>query len=118
MAGLACRSAELAIEAIVFGRAAHAGAGQVSGISAIAVAAEAIAAMPHGRVDPLTIVNVGLIEGGEARNVVPARVRLGIAVLSDSEERLATVGQEVVVALERAARRHGARVQLTLERTG
>ncbi|MDO8963324.1 MAG: M20/M25/M40 family metallo-hydrolase [Coriobacteriia bacterium] len=54
------------------GRAAHAGVEPEKGVSAIAMAAEAIAAMPLGRLDPQTTANVGSIRGGRATNVVTA----------------------------------------------
>ncbi|MFQ9179229.1 MAG: peptidase dimerization domain-containing protein [Eggerthella lenta] len=41
------------------------------GVSAIAMAAAAVAAMPLGRLDEATTANVGFIEGGGATNVVP-----------------------------------------------
>ena len=58
------------------GRAAHAGMYPEEGRSAIVAAARAIADMPHGRLDESTTVNVGVIGGGTARNVVPERCTL------------------------------------------
>ncbi|NBS33025.1 MAG: hypothetical protein EBS83_09545, partial [Planctomycetia bacterium] len=40
------------------------------GRSAITAAARAIAAMPLGRIDPVTTANIGTITGGSATNVV------------------------------------------------
>jgi tripeptide aminopeptidase len=61
------------IDAQFTGRAAHAGMSPELGRSAILAAARAIAAMPHGRIDPETTANVGTISGGSARNAVAAR---------------------------------------------
>ncbi|MBX3356083.1 MAG: M20/M25/M40 family metallo-hydrolase [Phycisphaeraceae bacterium] len=67
-------SGQLLIEA--HGRAAHAGRDFASGVSAITALAEAmsaaarVSAVEHGR-----IVNIGVIEGGEASNIVPAHAR-------------------------------------------
>jgi len=58
----------------VKGLEAHAGAFPERGISAIKVAAEAIAAMRLGRVDDETTANLGTIEGGRAVNIVPNEV--------------------------------------------
>src|ERR671928_138969 len=55
------------------GRAAHAGMYPEEGRSAIAAAARAIADLRLGRLDDETSANVGQIEGGTARNIVPER---------------------------------------------
>jgi tripeptide aminopeptidase len=60
-------------EFIVHGLEAHAGLAPENGISAVRIAAEAIAAMPLGRIDPRTTSNVVIVEGGMATNVVPNR---------------------------------------------
>ncbi|TLM98071.1 MAG: M20/M25/M40 family metallo-hydrolase, partial [Actinobacteria bacterium] len=48
------------------GRAAHAGVRPEDGISAIAMAAWAIARLPIGRIDEMTTANVGTVHGGTA----------------------------------------------------
>jgi tripeptide aminopeptidase len=53
------------------GRAAHAGMYPEEGRSAIAAAARAIADLRLGRLDDETTANIGVIEGGTARNIVP-----------------------------------------------
>ncbi|HEY6417941.1 MAG TPA: M20/M25/M40 family metallo-hydrolase [Candidatus Binataceae bacterium] len=58
----------------VKGLEAHAGMAPEKGISAIKVAAEAIAAMRLGRIDEETTANLGIIQGGRALNVVPNEV--------------------------------------------
>ena len=58
-------------EFTVHGLAAHAGVAPETGISAVRVAAQAIAAMPLGRIDAQTTSNVVIARGGEATNVVP-----------------------------------------------
>ncbi len=58
----------------VRGVEAHAGVAPERGISAIKVAAEAIAAMRLGRIDAETTANLGTIQGGRAGNIVPNEV--------------------------------------------
>ncbi len=58
----------------VRGLEAHAGMYPERGISAIKLAAEAVASMRLGRIDEETTANLGLIEGGRAINVVPNEV--------------------------------------------
>ena len=60
-------------EFIVHGLEAHAGICPENGISAVRVAAEAIATIPLGRIDAETTSNVVILEGGVATNVVPNR---------------------------------------------
>jgi tripeptide aminopeptidase len=64
------------VEVVVHGRAAHAGMAPERGVSAIKLAAEAIAVMRLGRIDEDTTANLGTISGGRAINIVPDEVRL------------------------------------------
>ncbi|ORJ62933.1 M20/M25/M40 family metallo-hydrolase [Geothermobacter hydrogeniphilus] len=54
----------------LIGREAHAGIAPEKGISAIEVAAKAVARMPLGRIDADTTANIGTIHGGMATNIV------------------------------------------------
>lgn len=56
----------------VTGRAAHAAMNPEKGINAVKLAAEIIMQLPSGRLADDTVANVGVVEGGQARNVVPA----------------------------------------------
>lgn len=60
----------LSFTAIIHGKAAHAGFSPELGINAIAIAAQVITLIRQGRIDEETTVNIGLIEGGKARNIV------------------------------------------------
>jgi tripeptide aminopeptidase len=72
----------------VHGVEAHAGIAPEEGISAIQVAAQAIAGMRLGRVDAETTANLGLIQGGLATNIIPNRVDIRGETRSLSVERL------------------------------
>lgn len=52
------------------GRAAHAGVEPEKGVSAITMAADAVARMRLGRIDAHSTANIGTINGGSATNVV------------------------------------------------
>ncbi len=93
----------------VHGLEAHAGVCPEQGISAIKVAAEAIAAMRLGRVDAETTANLGLIEGGMAVNIVPNRVRLRGETRSLSLAKLEAQTEHMRRCFEEAAARHRAR---------
>lgn len=90
----------------VRGLEAHAGVCPEKGISAIQVAAEGIAKMRLGRIDPETTANIGLIEGGMAVNIIPNSVRLRGEARSHSEEKLAEQTRHMIQCLEEAASRH------------
>jgi tripeptide aminopeptidase len=68
-----CAPSANCFEFVVHGLEAHAGMAPESGISAVRVAAEAIAAAPLGRIDAQTTSNFVILEGGTATNVVPNR---------------------------------------------
>jgi tripeptide aminopeptidase len=82
------------------GRAAHAGIRPEAGRSAIVAAAQAIAAMPHGRIDEQTTSNVGSIEGGAGTtNVVPERCRIAAEARSLDAERVEQVVAQMIDAV-------------------
>jgi tripeptide aminopeptidase len=99
----------------VHGRKAHAGVEPEKGINAIRVAAEAVAAMPLGRIDEETVANIGTIEGGEARNVVPGECRMVGMVRSHDQEKLDAQVEAMRQAFESAAGRHGATLEFEAE---
>ncbi|MFO8144898.1 MAG: M20/M25/M40 family metallo-hydrolase [Candidatus Syntrophosphaera sp.] len=98
--------AQNSIEITIRGREAHAGVEPEKGINAIVVAAEAIAAMPMGRIDHETTCNIGIIEGGTATNVVPPLVRIKGEARSHSMVKLEQVTQDMRHAVESTVRRH------------
>ena len=85
------------------GRAAHAGMYPEEGRSAIVAAARAIADMPLGRIDEVTSANVGVVQGGTARNVVPDRCTVEAEVRSHDERRVTDVVQQILDAAAFAA---------------
>jgi tripeptide aminopeptidase len=101
--------------ATVVGKKAHAGCEPELGINAIRVAAEAIVAMPLGRIDFETTSNIGVIQGGEATNIVPDRVDLRGEARSLDEGKLKRQTQTMLEALQVAAAAHGARVDVNTE---
>lgn len=85
------------------GRAAHAGMYPEEGRSAIVAAARAIADLRLGRIDAETSANVGEVQGGTARNVVPERCWFAAEARSHDERKLADVVQEMVDTITFAA---------------
>lgn len=103
------------ITAKIHGKKVHAGVEPEKGINAIKVAAEAIAAMPLGRIDEETVANIGTISGGEARNIVPGEVLLEGMARSHDQAKLDDQLDAMRNALIEAAARHGATVDFEAE---
>jgi tripeptide aminopeptidase len=103
--------------AIVHGRAAHAGSNPEDGINAILVAAQGIAHMPLGRIDEETTSNIGLIQGGQAVNVVPDRVEMRGEARSHDPVKLDAQIAAMRSAMEQAVAQHpGAQLELDMRR--
>lgn len=104
------------IEVVVRGRAAHAGMAPERGVSAIAVAAQAIAGMRLGRIDHETTANLGTIAGGRAINIVPDEVRMRGEARSHDTAKLEAQLDHMQRCFEEAAARHpGASVEVLRE---
>ncbi len=105
------------IEAEFRGVAAHAGIRPEDGRSAIAAAAQAIAAMSLGRLDPQTTTNVGLIAGGSSStNVVPDRCRVEAEARSLDDERVEAVVSELIDHLHEGANARDCDVDVEIRR--
>jgi tripeptide aminopeptidase len=103
------------IEVTMRGRAAHAGIAPEEGRSAIVAAARAISDFRLGRIDDETTANVGLIEGGIAKNIVPDRCTFSIDVRSHSEEKLAELVKELLETITFAAALEQCEAETTVE---
>jgi tripeptide aminopeptidase len=94
----------------VQGLAAHAGICPEQGMSAIQIAAEAIATMRLGRLDAETTANLGVIQGGLAGNIVPASLTVRGETRSLSLEKLEAQTAHMRRCFDEAAARHAVRV--------
>jgi len=107
----------VAIEATFRGRASHAGMYPEEGRSAIAAAARAIADMRLGRVDPETSANVGTIEGGQARNIIPDRCSFRAEARSHDEDKLSDLVREMTETMTFAATLEECEVETSVSRS-
>lgn len=103
--------------AIVKGRAAHAGVEPEKGVNAIAAACAAISKVKWGRLDERTTCNIGLIKGGEARNIVPERCEVQGEARSRDKRRLEEVISAIRAAFEEATKEFGAELDFQTERS-
>jgi tripeptide aminopeptidase len=91
------------LDASFRGRAAHSGMYPEEGRSAIVAAARAIADLRLGRLDEETTANVGEIQGGTARNIVPDRCSFAAEARSHNERKLGELIQEMLETITFAA---------------
>ena len=76
------------VKADIRGRAAHAGLEPEKGISALVIAGQILTRLPLGRLDAETTANIGYLEGGLKRNIIPERAFLDGEIRSRSKEKL------------------------------
>lgn len=88
------------VEFKVYGRDAHAGAAPEKGINAIHLASRAISDIQVGRIDEETTANIGVIEGGQATNIVPSLVTVSGEVRSHSPAKLEKETQRMITSFQ------------------
>jgi tripeptide aminopeptidase len=104
-------------EVTFIGKSAHAGVEPEKGINAIVMAAEAISAMKWGRLDEDTTANVGVIEGGQAMNVVPDKCKVVGEFRSHDPKRVESLLAEWKDICERVAQKFGGKVEFSAEKS-
>ncbi|QOX80019.1 M20/M25/M40 family metallo-hydrolase [Trichlorobacter lovleyi] len=105
---------QVRLSAVIRGRAAHAGIAPQEGVSAIQIAATAIAGMRLLRIDAETTANIGSIRADGPTNIVPDRCEINAEVRSTDPARLAVQVAAMQQALEEAARAAGGQVEISL----
>jgi len=99
------------------GKAAHAGLEPEKGLNAIMMAAKAIAGMPHfGRIDEESTSNIGIIKGGQVRNIVCETCEIEGEVRSVSEKKLNTYTDEILNHFKRVSEKMGGTVKIEVEK--
>ena len=86
------------VTAKITGRAAHAGLEPEKGISALLIAADILGKLPLGRIDEETTANIGRLEGGLKRNIIPEEATLDGEFRSRSNEKLADMERDEVAS--------------------
>ncbi len=92
------------LEAWVHGKKAHAGAEPEKGINAIRAARGSHPCHALGRIDVETTANIGIIQGGEATNIVPDKVYLKGEARSRDDLKLAAQTAAIGRRVERGRR--------------
>jgi len=104
------------LEIAIRGKAAHAGLEPEAGINAIALAAAAISGIRQGRLDELSTANIGMINGGEATNIVPDLVHVSGEARSLDEDRLEKHVESIREIFLRFVRKGGGDVEFESRR--
>jgi len=97
----------------ISGKSAHAGLEPEKGVSAIEIAAHAIANMKLGRLDAETTANIGTITGGAATNIVADKASFTAEARSISEDVLDTQIAHMIQVTKDAAEKFGGEVICT-----
>ncbi|CAH0533079.1 Peptidase T [Vibrio stylophorae] len=96
------------IELEMIGRPAHAGLAPEDGINALTVVADAISQMKLSRIDHETTANIGVVQGGQATNIVMPSLTLKAEARSLDDAKLEAQVAHMVQTFEQAAAKHGA----------
>jgi len=80
--------AQNVVKAHIQGRAAHAGLEPENGISAVLIAAHILTQLPLGRIDAETTSNIGRVEGGLKRNIIPETAYMDGEIRSRDQSKL------------------------------
>lgn len=97
------------------GKSAHAGLEPEKGISAITLAAKAIAKMPLGRIDPDTTANIGTFYGGQQTNVVSDHVEIVAEARSLDPDKLTRQTEKMKEAFTSAATENGGEAEVDIQ---
>lgn len=104
------------MEVVITGKPSHAGVVPELGVSAIEIAAQAIANMKLGRIDDETTANVGMIQGGQATNIVCPEVYIKAEARSRNKAKVEAQVAHMVQCFQRAADERGGKVEIQLDR--
>ncbi|MDA0147458.1 M20/M25/M40 family metallo-hydrolase [Vibrio sp. LaRot3] len=100
------------IVATIKGRPAHAGLAPEEGISAIQVAADAITQMKLLRIDEETTANIGIVQGGNATNIVMPELKIVAEARSLNCDKLTAQVDHMINTFQTVAEKHGAEVEI------
>lgn len=101
------------IDVILKGKAAHAGIEPEKGVNAIQMASRAISNMRLGKVDDETTANIGIINGGQATNIICDRVEIKAEARSRDEKKLHEQTMHMKECFEEAAANYGGSVDFS-----
>jgi len=103
------------IDVDVTGKTAHSGEEPEKGISSIKAASYAISLLKDGWIDEETNLNIGVIKGGQGRNIVPEKTYVEIECRSLSHEKCLCYSKLTEEVFLTAAKAVGAKAEVKVE---
>jgi tripeptide aminopeptidase len=103
------------VAAVIHGKTAHAGVAPEKGVSAITIAAKAVARMPLGRIDEETTANIGRFQGGTQTNIVCDHVEILAEARSLIPEKMEAQVAKMKEAFESAAQEMGGKAEVDVQ---
>ncbi|MBD8004529.1 M20/M25/M40 family metallo-hydrolase [Bacillus norwichensis] len=100
----------------VIGKSSHIGLNPEEGIYAFEIAADIIKSVKVGKIDEETLVNVGLIHGGELSSIIPGNVKMTGEVRCFNKKELNEQLELIFSNALSAAEKYGGRVRNEIEK--
>jgi len=98
----------------IIGKSAHAVEPE-KGISSIEIAAHGISLLQTGWIDPVTTVNIGLIEGGQVLNAVPETTVIQIECRSQEHQKCLEQSRLIKKTFQTVAKARGAKAEIQMK---
>lgn len=105
-------------EVAISGKAAHTGLEPEKGISVVTILSDALKHIKICRLDEQTTANIGVIQGGEATNIVMDSLIVKGEVRSISPSKAQSLIDEMIIAFKQSAAEHGGRGNNRCEENG
>lgn len=102
----------------VTGKAAHAGEEPEKGINAIMLSAAALSRLKYGRLDEMTTLSVGLINGGLASNIVAEQCQFAVDMRCPDPVKLDRLKEDTTRTIRETVTAGGAKLQVEEFTTG
>lgn len=102
----------------ITGKASHAGINPEKGINAITIASEAISSLKWGSLDKDSTANVGVINGGVARNIIPERVNIKAEIRSLNDKKFKYFSKKLENEFIKITKRNKAKIKIKKSKDG
>lgn len=97
-------------DAEIIGKSSHASLPE-NGINAVSILRDALNLIKVGRVSRNTLVNIGVLQGGDARNTIPGLIRLKGEVRSFSRKEQNQNVEKIETIFRNVSKKHGSKLK-------
>jgi tripeptide aminopeptidase len=105
----------LTFDMIVEGKSGHSNFKSDNTINAIIVASNAVSQLKTGKIDTRSTLNIGLIQGGRAPNIIPDLCAVKGEIRSFSNDETYVLLDEVIKLFTRVTEEYGAKLEVSYE---